>query len=217
MFRRFSSLIPKAKPIVDFSRHSISIEQLMAANLHLGHSEFHPRMVPYIYGTREGINIINLDHTVAHLRRAASVVFEVAKNGGNVLFLGTKPMLHKTTVEAAQKAGQYFVIEWIGGTITNKERVLRRSVGYDPDKERKAPQAEKPDLLIVLDYPNNHWAVREANIANVPVIAICDTDCDPTKVHYPIPANDDSLEAVELIANVLASAAREGSELSQNV
>jgi Ribosomal protein S2 len=91
--------------------------------------------------------------------------------------------------------------------------VLRRSVGFDPDKvaqvhipieesrntrnkeqegaenqeflaalAKKQPVVPKPDLLVILDYPNNKWAVREANMSHVPVIAICDTDCDPSLV-----------------------------------
>jgi small subunit ribosomal protein S2 len=67
-----------------------------------------------------------------------------------------------------------------------------------------------PNLIILLDYPNNHACVREANQFHIPVIAICDTDCDPNKVQYPIPANDDSETGVELIADILAQAARSG-------
>jgi small subunit ribosomal protein S2 len=88
----------------------------MAANLHLGHntSLMHQRMVSYVYGSRHGLTIINLDHTLTHLRRACQVAKETARNGGNILFLGTKPMLQKITKDAALRANQFFITHWIG-------------------------------------------------------------------------------------------------------
>ncbi|TPX62803.1 hypothetical protein PhCBS80983_g00027 [Powellomyces hirtus] len=230
-------------------RTAITIRTLMAANLHLGHARqtWNQNMLPYIYGERQGIHIINLEHTLVMLRRAINVTREVALRGGNIVFVGTRPAIHRITVEAAKRADAYFVTSWVGGTITNKERVLRRSVGYDPDKVAQAlvpqdepsaarngrevkqealsdvesdsnfarrknlqPYVHTPDLLVVLDYANNGWAVREANQANIPIIAICDTDCNPRRVQYPIPANDDSLTGIELIAGALSLASREG-------
>ncbi|KAI8589759.1 ribosomal protein S2, flavodoxin-like domain-containing protein [Geranomyces variabilis] len=246
------------------TRMTLTVSTLVAANLHLGHARqsWNQNMLPYIYGERQGIHIINLEHTIVMLRRAINVTREVALRGGNILFVGTRPAIHRVTVEAARHADAYFATSWVGGTITNKERVLRRSVGYDPDKvmqtltppEETAGQSGKasssrhglkaqasaaasgeedaaagrrgnqsrapknpqpyvhtPDLLIILDYANNAWAVREANQANIPVIAICDTDCNPRRVQYPIPANDDSVTGVELIARALSMASREGS------
>jgi small subunit ribosomal protein S2 len=75
------------------------------------------------------------------------------------------------------------------------------------------PEVHTPDLLIIFDMPNNLSAIREANAASIPVIAICDTDCDPRLVQYPIPANDDSVSGVGLIAGVLGLAAKEGLNL----
>ncbi|KAI9104789.1 ribosomal protein S2, flavodoxin-like domain-containing protein [Phlyctochytrium arcticum] len=183
----------------------------MAANLHLGHSPevWNRNMLSYIYGERQGIHIINLEHTLVMLRRAINVTREVALRGGNIVFVGTRLFMHRITVEAAKKGDAYFVTKWVAGSITNKERVLRRSVGFDPDK----PYVHLPDLLIVLDYANNASAVREANQMNIPVIAICDTDTDPQRVQYPIPANDDSAAGIELIAGALSLASKEGSRM----
>ncbi|KAJ3308167.1 37S ribosomal protein, mitochondrial [Boothiomyces sp. JEL0838] len=235
-----STLIPSAIGYKQPSINEVSIKALMATNLHLGHNKatWNPRMLPYIYGHRNGIHIINLDHTITALRRACGLIFETAAEGGNIVFVGTKPSLHKLTVNAAQQNNAFFIIHWIGGLITNKERILRRSVGYDPDKVsqsllpqstldnleedgeledvknllKKQPFVHKPDLIVLLDYANNKWAAHEANLANIPVVAICDTDCDPTGVSYPIPANDDSVAGVGLIAGVLGKACREGHE-----
>ncbi|KAJ3088422.1 37S ribosomal protein, mitochondrial [Quaeritorhiza haematococci] len=227
-------------------RNALTIRSLMAANLHLGHSRsaWNPRMLPFIFGERQGIHIINLEHTIVYLRRAINITREIAANGGNVVFVGTRPALHRIAFEAAKRAQGFYVLNWVGGIITNKERVLRRSVGFDPDKvtqsmplrsgfgrddsatvdgdedvdqgdaqsktPTKQPYVHIPDLLILLDYPNTFAAVREANAAHIPVVAICDTDCDPSHVQYPIPANDDSLTGVELIAGLLSMAAAEG-------
>jgi small subunit ribosomal protein S2 len=105
----------------------------MAANLHLGHAASHRNMLTYIYGKRGGINIINLDYTLQALRRAARIVQYCASQNGNILFVGTKPMLHKITHDAAIRGNCYFALKWVGGTITNRFRVLRRSVNYNPD------------------------------------------------------------------------------------
>jgi small subunit ribosomal protein S2 len=163
-------------------------------------------------------------------------VNQIARDGGKVLFVGTKPSLHQLVVKTATENNAFYSIHWLGGTITNKERVLRRTVGYDPDKVsqsllpqetkdilekdglleesmgflEKQPYVHEPDLLILLDYPNTKWACMEANKAEIPVVAICDSDCDAGAVQYPIPANDDSMTGVELIAGVLGRACREG-------
>nr|KAJ3420730.1 37S ribosomal protein, mitochondrial [Polyrhizophydium stewartii] len=232
--------------------NDVSLRTLMAANLHLGHNTalWNPSMLPYIYGERHGTHIINLEHTLAHLRRAAAFVRQTALAGGNVVFLGTKLSIHKIVVDAAVAGDAFFITSWVGGTITNKERVLRFSSGFDPSKvlqaanampsepsdtgkdnagdmnadsaaaaaapasgsglARKQPYVHTPDVLIVLDYVNNLWAVREANVARVPVVAVCDTNTDPTFVQYPIPANDDSIAGIKLLAGVLSAASRDG-------
>jgi small subunit ribosomal protein S2 len=110
-------------------------------------------------------------------------------------------MLHKLTVDCALLSNQYYIIHWVGGTLTN-DHVLRRN------KTKKSI-----DLVVMLDYCNTKWAVRECNQMGIPVVAICDSDCDPSKVQYPIPANDDNLACVSLIAQTLATAAKEGYEL----
>ncbi|KAJ3213081.1 37S ribosomal protein, mitochondrial [Dinochytrium kinnereticum] len=240
--RDFSPVATPLLPHPTQIRPAINLRTLMAANLHLGHDpkNWNKNMLPFIYGERGGIHIINLEHTIVQLRRSLNLIREVAFRGGNIVFVGSKPSLHKITVAAAERANGYFVTKWIGGTITNRDRVLRRSTGYDPDKIAQAmavvssstsdapanadeelqktlslqsarqPKVHTPDLLVVLDMPNNLTAIREANMLNIPVISICDTNCNPRLVSYPIAANDDSIVGVELIAGVLSLAAREG-------
>ena len=67
-----------------------------------------------------------------------------------------------------------------------------------------------PDLLFVIDVRHEHTAIRESNILNVPVIALVDTNCDPTPIDYVIPANDDAIRAIKLIVAKMADAVIEG-------
>ncbi|HLF01208.1 MAG TPA: 30S ribosomal protein S2 [Anaerolineales bacterium] len=129
---------------------------------------------------------------------------------------------------------------WLGGMITNwrtmKERLdelkrleKSRDTGefeLITKKEGliKSRQIEKlndqlggirnmksvPDLLFVIDVRHEHTAVREANILGVPVIALVDTNCDPSLVDYVIPANDDAIRAIKLIVAKMADAVIEG-------
>lgn len=116
--------------------NSLTLTSLLAANLHLGHKPRHLShyMLPYIYGERNGIHIINLEHTLVAMRRAMNVTREIAARGGIILFVGTRLAIHKITVDAARKSGAYFCTEWKEGLITNKERLLKTSTGFDPSK-----------------------------------------------------------------------------------
>lgn len=185
----------------------------MAAGLHLGHSTslWNPATLPFIFGTRAGISIINPEHTLAYLRRACAVLREVSLRGGIILFVGTRLGIQKITVEAARRAEGYHVSgKWVPGTLTNTAQVLGRYAPPDPDDPTRPPRTYKPDILVVLNPIENENAIAEALLSRIPVIAITDTDYDPRNVMYPIPANDDSVRGVELVAKVLATAAREG-------
>ena len=70
-----------------------------------------------------------------------------------------------------------------------------------------------PDLVFVVDTIREETAVHEANILKIPVVAMVDTNCDPTKVDYVIPANDDAIRAIKLICSKMADAVLEGSAM----
>ena len=125
------SAIPIPSPSV-----RLTMKALMASGFHFGHSpqSYHPFMLPYIYGSRSGINIINLDHTLTALRRAMSVTKEIAMRGGYILFIGTKPSIHQIVVRGATRASGYWITDWKSGIFTNKERLLQKSSGWNPDK-----------------------------------------------------------------------------------
>ncbi|KAJ3340498.1 37S ribosomal protein, mitochondrial [Gonapodya sp. JEL0774] len=231
-------------------------------------------MLPYIYGTRHGIHIINLERTLAMLRRATAVAREVALNGGIVVFVAGRPWTHRIAVDAARSSGSYFITDWKPGTIANRDRVLKRSVasvaaGGDgaefgggaragggpgaggasdpelsldidvdlssgaagaspsPPPDSLSPSSKPPSspssptthsphvpsLLILLDLPSLLPCAAESSTHLIPTISLVDSDCDPRRVTYPIPGNDDNVAAVELFAGVLARAVREGVEV----
>ncbi|ORY00862.1 hypothetical protein K493DRAFT_99682 [Basidiobolus meristosporus CBS 931.73] len=195
------------------SPYSLTISKLLSCGLHLGHSTslWEPKTLPFVFGTRAGISIINLEHTLTYLRRACAVVREVAYNGGIILFVGTKPEISQITIDAAKRCDAYHVSnKWVPGTITNSGTILRRHAVPDPENPSRPPKTFRPDLLIILNALDNPIAITEADRKNIPTIAIADTDFNPLKVTYPIPANDDSIRGVELIAGVLSMAAKEG-------
>jgi small subunit ribosomal protein S2 len=185
------------------ARDTATIRQMMACSVHLGHatSRWHPKMAPFIFGERAGIHIINLESSLIALRQACNVVTDIASKSGTIVFVGTGDSIQRLTYECAQDCHQHYVnIRWIGGSITNKNQVLRN------DKLAA-------DLLIILDPINNKKAVLEAQMGNIPTIAICDTNFDPSLVTYPIPGNDDAFSSVELIARTLSLAASEGRQV----
>ncbi|KAI9338643.1 ribosomal protein S2, flavodoxin-like domain-containing protein [Pilaira anomala] len=201
------------QPVAPITPYNLSIARLMAAGLHLGHSTslWEPATLPFIFGTREGISIINLEHTLVYLRRACNVAREVSLRGGSILFVGTRPGFQDLTIEAARYCDGFHVSsKWIPGTLTNRHQVLGRHAAPDPEDPGRPPKTYKPDLIVILNPLEHKIALSEAQLNNIPIIAITDTDYDPRRVAYPIPANDDSIRGVELIAKVLSTAARDG-------
>ena len=99
-----------------------SLRQLLEAGVHFGHQtqRWDPLMEPYIYGSRNGIHIIDLTQTVPMLDQALNVVRETVAKGGSILFVGTKRQASSPIAEAAEKCAQYYMNHrWLGGTLTN--------------------------------------------------------------------------------------------------
>lgn len=108
---------------------NVTVEQLLAAGCHIGQhkSNCHPAMKPFITGTWENLDIINLDYTLAHLRRACAIVREVSFRHGRILLAGTRKGHKKILINAAERMGAYLIYKkWIPGTITNAHNVLYR-------------------------------------------------------------------------------------------
>ncbi|PGH14018.1 ribosomal protein S2 [Helicocarpus griseus UAMH5409] len=201
----------------------ITLELLLASQTHLGHatSLWNPANSQYIHGVRQGVHIISLDVTAAYLRRAAKVVREVARAGGVILFVGTRQGQRSIIVNAANRARACHVFDrWIPGSLTNSDQILghcKKKVvnaldeelpGYD-HKLATVPSL-KPDLVVCVNPLENRPLLHECGLHTIPTIGIIDTDANPTHVTYPIPANDDSLRSVAVIAGVLGKAGEEG-------
>lgn len=201
----------------------VTLKLLLASQSHLGHvtSIWHPSNAQYIFGVRDGTHIISLDVTAAHLRRAAKVVRGVAYRGGLILFAGTRKGQETCVVRAAELAGGCHLFErWRPGSITNGEALLGKCgtkvvnerdeevPGFDEQLEKRA--SLRPDLVVCLNPMENYVLLHECALNNIPTIGVVDTNANPTWVTYPIPANDDSLRCVQLIAGVLGRAGETG-------
>jgi small subunit ribosomal protein S2 len=183
----------------------VTLELLMASQSHLGHSTslWNPANQRYIFGIRQGVHIISLEETAAHLRRAAKIVEGVAYHGGLILFVGTRAGQAPAIVKAARLAkGCHLFERWIPGSITNGDQILAKCAIKVVDKddveitqgfEEKVEnwKALKPDLVVCVNPLENYVMLHECGLNNIPTIGVVDTDADPTWVTYPIPANDD--------------------------
>ncbi len=108
----------------------LALSALIEAGVHFGHqtSRWNPKMRDYIYGSRNGIHIIDLDQTVERFERAYKFIMEAVSRGGHVLFVGTKRQAVDTVVEEASRAHQFYVTgRWLGGTLTNFQ-TMKRSI-----------------------------------------------------------------------------------------
>ena len=107
----------------------ISMKQLLEAGVHFGHQtrRWNPKMKKYIYTDRNGIYIIDLQKTAKKLDEAYYALQEVAKDGGRVLFVGTKKQAQEAVKEEAIRGGQFWVNQrWLGGTLTNFKTIQAR-------------------------------------------------------------------------------------------
>ena len=105
---------------------TFTMRQLMEAGVHYGHHtrRWNPKMGPYIFGSRDGVHILDLSQTVPALNRALEAIREVAAKGGKVLFVGTKNQAADIVKEAASRCGAYYVNHrWLGGMLTNWKTV----------------------------------------------------------------------------------------------
>ncbi len=107
----------------------ISMKQLLEAGVHFGHQtrRWNPKMAPYIFTERNGIHIIDLQKTVPMIDDAYNAVFDIASQGGTILFVGTKKQAQDTVAQEAERCGMYYVNErWLGGMLTNFKTVQTR-------------------------------------------------------------------------------------------
>ena len=136
----------------------ISMKQLLEAGVHFGHQtrRWNPKMAEYIFAERNGIYIIDLQKTVKKIEEAYAFVRDIAKDGGEVLFVGTKKQAQDSIKEEAERVGMYYVnARWLGGMLTNfgtiKKRIDRLKQLYKMEEEgifNILPKKEVTNLKI---------------------------------------------------------------------
>src|ERR1700719_1735864 len=222
------------------------MKELLEAGVHFGHQtkRWNPKMKEYIFGERNGIYIIDLQKTLKMFKDAARFVGEMASQGKNVLFVGTKRQAQEAVNEEATRCQMYYVNQrWLGGLLTNMTTV-QKSIkrlkeleswstdgGYAARPKKEVIRLERerkhldsnlagikdmpglPDVLFVIDSNKEAIAVREARKLGIPVVAVVDTNCDPSEVDYVIPGNDDALRAIRLFTSQISESIAEGAQL----
>jgi small subunit ribosomal protein S2 len=210
----------------------VNVEEMAQVGVHLGHrtSSIYPKMNPYIFGSRGGIHIIDLEKTKEKLEEVLSFIEELFSEGKNLLLVGTKIQVKDLIEKTARDCGLPYVSErWLGGTFTNFSSIQKRIKHYkDLEAQKKEGELEKytkkeqvklnkelerlaikfeglrnlaaiPEAIFVCDMKKDKLAIAEAKSTGVKVIALADTNVDPNKADYFIPASDDSLSSVSYI------------------
>ena len=208
-------------------------------------SHWHPRMKSYIFMAKNGVHVINLEKSQEELKNAMEFVRHLASEGKVIVFVGSKKQASGIVKKAATDCGMPYVnFRWVGGTLTNFETIKTSITKFQKQKEnveknsssmskkelsRIRAEIEKgekifgglttlekrPDALILLGLHDEKSALKEALSLNVPVIALVDTNADPTLVSYPIPGNDDATKSIELVSHVLSQVIKENKGLAK--
>lgn len=223
-----------------------SIESMFTAGAQfgLGKSRRHPSQASYIFGTKNGTDIFDLEKTCILLDKAKSFVADLAKEGKTIMFVGGKKEASTSIRNAAGLQNVCFVDgRWIGGTISNFPQIRKRIDRYEKlvsDKEKgelsKYTKRERmlidkeiaslekmfygivslkkiPDALFVVDPRREKNAVKEALDFNIPVIALCGSDCDITHITYPISGNDSSKTSIQYFIDEISKSYQGGKTL----
>ncbi|HNX53871.1 MAG TPA: 30S ribosomal protein S2 [Pontiellaceae bacterium] len=146
------------------SQKNVTIQELLDAGLHFGHQtkRWNPKMKRFIHGAKGGIYIIDLQKTVVQLKLAQEFLSSVVGNGRRVLFVGTKKQARAVFQEAAEKAGQPYVIyRWLGGMLTNNQ-TIRQSV-----KRMEELQALFADEVKLKAYPKQEQSVLRRELTKL--------------------------------------------------
>lgn len=225
-------------------RKLVSATKLMEAGSHIGMPArfWNPKMKPFVYNKRNGKGqVIDVLTTLVFLNRAYNFIKDITKEGGRVLFVGTRKDIIKEHVKSEAKRVKSFYVNqrWLGGTITNfktisksidklnklialqlsdeiKKYTKKEQVAINKQTEKLMKffggirtMRQKPDVIVVTDPIAEKNAIQEARKAKIPVVAIANTNADPSLVDFIIPANNSSIKTVYLIISILADAIAE--------
>tara|TARA_B100000700_G_C15006361_1_gene838723 strand:+ start:560 stop:1348 length:789 start_codon:yes stop_codon:yes gene_type:complete len=194
---------------------------------------WNPRMKNFIYGEKNSIHIIDLTQTVVLIKNALKEVHKCVSQGGKILIVSTKKQAAETVLNLATDTDQYFVnYRWLGGMLTNwqtiqnsikrlkkldkelskedigftKKEILK--LGKEKDKLQRslggiANMNKVPEMIFIIDTNVESLAVKEAIKLKIPIVAILDSNSDPTGINFPIPGNDDARRSIDLYCELL--------------
>ena len=196
--------------------------------------KWHPSYKPFILMEKNGVHIINLEETLRFLDKALDYIETKTKNNAEFLFVGTKKQAKDIVQQEADRCSMFYVVErWLGGTLTNfstiKKSIKRLNLLEKEGSQIYENQTKKeiqmlnreriklsdqhrgikdmrrlPDAVIIVDAKLESTAVNEASRLGIPIIALIDSNTDPSNIDFPIPANDDSIRTIQLIMTTIA-------------
>jgi len=229
----------------DFAGLKIDMSVMLKNGVHFGHQKArkNPKMSEYIFGIKNGINIIDLEKTVEFLNQAMQFAEKIVSEGQDILFVGTKKQAKNIVESAAKACGMPYVVErWLGGTFTNFKNIAGRTkylrdgqenmkkgeyAKYTKFEQMKfVEELEKmetkmggikymtkfPGAIFVTGVIEDSLAIAEARKKNIPIIALVDTNVDPSVIDYPIPANEDAVSSLRLMVGYICKAIVAGKE-----
>ena len=194
---------------------------------------WNPKMKKYIFGEKNSIHIIDLTKTVDYINSALTQVHKVISEGGKLLVVSTKKQASEQISDLAKETGQFYVNHrWLGGMLTNwntiqnsikrlkklDDQLSKENLGFTKkeiikfNKEKEKLQRslggisemkKTPELIFIIDTNIESLAVAEAKKLGIPIIAVLDTNSDPTGIDYPIPGNDDARRSINLYCDLL--------------
>ena len=194
---------------------------------------WNPKMSSFIFGSKNSIHIIDLVQTLEMANAALNEIHKCVSSGGKLLFVSTKKQAAETIATLAKDTSQFYVNHrWLGGMLTNWQTIsnsIKRlkklsaelksentgftkkenlKMGIQRDKlERSlggiADMKKIPDMIFIVDTNVEELAVKEAIKLNIPIVAIVDTNSDPTGINFPIPGNDDARRAINLYCDLI--------------
>ena len=217
--------------------NQLTVEELIKAGAHFGHPthRWNPNYKGYITMKKNGVYIIDMEQTSQCIVKAVKEITRIVREGGNVLFVGTKKQAKDAVQQAADRCSMYYIVErWLGGTLTNygtiKKSIKRLLVLEKESSEIYANLTKKelsmlererikladlhrgikdmkhlPKALFFVDGIQERIAISEAINLGIPTFGIVDSNTDPRNIDFPIPANDDSMKTIGLIVNYIAN------------
>ena len=194
---------------------------------------WNPKMEEFIFGSKNSIHIIDLVQTLEMTNVALLEIYKCITSGGKILFVSTKKQAAGTIANLAKDTSQFYVNHrWLGGMLTNwrtisnsikrykklSQDLQKENTGFTKKENLKmgiqrdklerslggiADMGKIPDMIFIIDTNVEDLAVKEASKLNIPIVAIVDTNSDPTRINFPIPGNDDARRAINLYCDLI--------------